>query len=126
MGKRLAKSAGQVVVYGDTPTVKGPECSICRDRRVALLANPDCGHVACEDCWATWASTQLDVCRLNKRMSCTCFAPSCRSGLAVPLWEHGCARNEPVRNFNAELVRRRKLQSNALYPAAVQVDCPQP
>jgi len=46
--------------------------------------------------------------------------------LATPLWEHGCTRNEPVRAFDAELVRRRKLQSNVLYPAEVQVDCPQP
>lgn len=65
----------------------------------------------------------MKVCHAQ-RQRMRCFAPGCQE-LSNPLvWNHTCTRIPEVGTFQHALVRRRGLQQNALYPAAVQVDCP--
>lgn len=117
---RLMKGGLKVVGAGEVP---GPECTVCREPRLGLLESSGCAHSACEECWVTWAATQLPVCRSEKR-SCRCLGEGCLERASSSLWERACALNEKVWSFNEELVHRRRLQNNRLYPSEVQVDCP--
>lgn len=121
---RLGKCTGQVLDLGLCPSEAGPECPVCRERCLALLRNPDCSHAACEDCWASWFSTQLRRCTAEKRASVVCFAPGCQCPAASALWSHSCTRNDHVSHMEMRLAFRRRLQSNPLYPQEVQVECP--
>lgn len=123
--KRLMHFSGQILDYGPTPLNAGPECPVCRERCLALISNPNCNHAACEDCWANWAVTYLPRCRTEKRACVRCIGPGCQELASAPLWSHACTRNRLVQDLEGQLAFRRRLQSNALYPAAVQVECPQ-
>jgi hypothetical protein len=117
---RLQKGGQKLVCDVKVP---GMECIVCRVPRLALLESPGCAHSACEDCWVSWAASQLAVCRVEKR-SFRCLGVGCRERACRSLWERACALNEAVRSFNVELMLRERLQNNRLYPAEVQVDCP--
>lgn len=122
--ERLTRTAGDILTWAPAPSEAGPVCSICRERHFALLSNPECGHGACEDCWSGWAETQLGVCRGARRPVLRCVGHACQHLVAAEVWSHACTRSGAVRSLEDVFVRRRRLQENALYPAAVQVECP--
>jgi hypothetical protein len=101
-------------------------CPVCCEQRLALLSNPGCSHVACEDCWASWALTELDYCRRVKRAELRCFGEKCQCPASWAIWQHTTTRNATVCSLEKELSYRRRLQANELFPVEVQVDCPQP
>lgn len=123
--KRLMQVSGQALDYGPCPFEAGPECPVCRERCLALLSNPNCNHAACEDCWANLAVTYLPRCRSNKRACVRCIGPGCQESASAALWLHSGTRNELVQHLEGHFAFRRRLQSNILYPAEVQVECPQ-
>jgi len=124
--KRLRKFCGDLLYFGTTPQDFGPECSICREPRVALIRSGDCEHAACEDCWAKWVETQIPRCRAQKGPDLGCFGHRCQSRPSVQLWMHSCSRSTLVEALETQFAYRRRLQDNVLFPAGVQVDCPQP
>jgi len=121
---RLMHVDGQKLCSGSAPTETGPECVICRERRFALLVNPGCEHAACEDCWASWMETQIPACRAQKNDVTRCIGAGCQAPSATALWSHSCSRNMAVKGVNQQLLFRRRLQTNPLYPADVQDECP--
>lgn len=123
---RLRHFGDELLHFGPAPLEVAPECSICRERCLALFRQNDCGHAACEDCWAKWAEQQIPWCRAHKRVDFACFAPRCPSRAVELLWKHSSTRNCQVEEFEKEFARRRRLQNNELFPAEAQVDCPQP
>merc|ERR1711907_65187 len=123
---RLSTCCDKLLDFGPAPSEMGPECCICRERRMVLFSNGSCGHTACEDCWANWAETQIPSCRAQKHANLQCFGPQCPSSASTALWTHSCSRNSSVQTLEAQFAYRRRLQDNILFPAEVQVDCPQP
>lgn len=121
---RLRRAEGQNLVRGSKPHSPGPVCTICCEQRLALLSNPECGHAACEDCWARWACENLGHCRRQKRVDLHCFGEDCRSYVTWAIWQHATTRNNDVSGLDKEFAYRRRLQRNELYPPEVQVDCP--
>lgn len=121
---RLTKVSDQTLFWGHEASHAGPECPVCRERCLALLCNAACGHSACEDCWASWTTTFLAQSRWEKKPSVRCFGPSCNEPAAAALWAHSCTRNDGVYKLEAEFAWRRRLKENVLFPAEVQVDCP--
>jgi hypothetical protein len=109
------------------PLEAGPVCTICRGRHWALIANPSCNHAACEACWSMWAEVQIPNCRSSRKDVARCFAPGCSELIDVPLWRHAAKQSQEVRQFESVpmVARRRRLRQNVLFPAAMQVDCPQ-
>lgn len=121
---RLRGDPAQKLAWGANPRLAGPTCSICCEQYLALISVPECNHLACEDCWATWASTQLDLCRRAKRGELRCIGEGCTASVPEAIWRHATTRNTDVASLELEFERRRRLQANILYPPEVQVDCP--
>mmetsp|Transcript_38237 Transcript_38237/g.101072 ORF Transcript_38237/g.101072 Transcript_38237/m.101072 type:complete len:702 (+) Transcript_38237:76-2181(+) len=125
--QRLCVFCGDLLDFGPTPSEVGPECGVCRERCVALMTSGGCEHAACEDCWASWIEAQIPRCRAHKAPTALrCFGPGCPTTASTQLWQHACGRSGRVQAMEAEFAYRRRLQDNALFPAAVQVDCPVP
>mmetsp|Transcript_17006 Transcript_17006/g.30850 ORF Transcript_17006/g.30850 Transcript_17006/m.30850 type:complete len:711 (+) Transcript_17006:94-2226(+) len=122
--KRLESTAGQILVWAPLPTEPGPVCPICSDHCPALLANPKCNHVACENCWRMWVEMQLPHCRGRRQASVRCIGAECQEEAVSIIWRHTCTQSDSVRSLDGILSRRRHLQANVLYPAEVQVECP--
>jgi hypothetical protein len=103
----------------------GPVCTICAEHSLALLCNSPCGHGACQTCWARWGESQVERYSGSRQRysSCACFAPGCEQVVALPLQMHLEQRSLTLAGT---MGWRRRLQENALYPAAAQVDCPDP
>merc|ERR1740121_2645689 len=121
---RLMRTAGDLLTWAPNPCEPGPLCCICKERHVTLLANTDCGHAACESCWSSWLAVQAPRCMDEKQVTIRCLGEKCRAAASGSLWRHACTRSEEVGGAERLLARRRQLQSNLLYPEAVQVDCP--
>jgi len=122
---RLTNVRGQKLAWGPDPSEAGPECSVCRERRFALLVNPDCDHAVCEDCWAKWFETQLPMCRAQKdTIGLRCVGAGCQASTAAALWAHARSRSSALKAFEKQLAFRRRLLGNTLYPAEVQAECP--
>lgn len=102
----------------------GPICCVCHERYRAVIVNNSCQHEACEDCWARWAETQLHACRAQKVLAVTCLGAGCREAVTQGVWQHLCTRSEDSHLMDKNLTTRRKLQSNHLFPAALQAECP--
>eukprot|EP00931_Biecheleriopsis_adriatica_P110338 TRINITY_DN84595_c0_g1_i1.p1 TRINITY_DN84595_c0_g1~~TRINITY_DN84595_c0_g1_i1.p1 ORF type:complete len:542 (-),score=62.50 TRINITY_DN84595_c0_g1_i1:56-1681(-) len=122
--KALTQTARDTLTWASTPCDSGPICSICDERCLALLKNKDCGHAACQHCWSSWIETQLPRCHDEKRPVLRCFGEKCQSAVVASIWSHACTRSESIRDLESLFVRRRQLQTNSLYPVALQVDCP--
>merc|ERR1712190_230936 len=117
------------------PSDPGPICPVCREHRLVLLQNlecqpqqsiPSCDHAACEECWAQWAEEHLEGCRSHRTASVRCIGPECASVAVHGLWAHACTQSSKVQEVEQLLQRRHRLQQNALFPDAVQINCPQP
>lgn len=124
--KRLTTTAMDALRWAQRPCDAGPVCSICSQQHLALVATGECGHAMCEDCWGGWAVANLENCRWNKRTDLRCFAEGCREHSRAEVWQHASTRSEAVQALEQEFAFRRRLQSNELFPTAVQVECPQP
>mmetsp|Transcript_7797 Transcript_7797/g.13844 ORF Transcript_7797/g.13844 Transcript_7797/m.13844 type:complete len:534 (+) Transcript_7797:58-1659(+) len=122
---RLTKTASETLMWASSPCHPGLICGICDERCLALLRNTDCGHAACEGCWSTWIETQLPRCRDEKQPFLRCFGEKCQAAVDASMWSHACTRSDDARNLESLFARRRSLQRNILYPAAVQIECPQ-
>lgn len=122
---RLTRTADDILSWAPLPSDAGPECFVCRERHLALLENPECGHSACEQCWSTWAEVQLPQCRAQRQASFRCIGAHCQIAAVAPVWSHTCTLSDTVRRLDSTLAFRRRLQSNALYPPEVQVECTQ-
>jgi len=111
----------------------GPVCTVCAEHSLALLCNSPCGHRACQTCWARWGGSQLERYSGSRQqrteqsswrlLRIGCFAPGCEQLVALPFQRHLEQRSQALAGT---MGRRRRLQENTLYPAAVQVDCPDP
>jgi len=123
---RMQKTASDVLVWASFPSKPGPTCPICCESHICLLANSACSHMACEDCWSRWAAEELPCIRRQKRASLRCFGPGCCDVVASEIWCHSVTRSDAVGSMDRQLAFRRRLQTNELYPPAVQVDCPRP
>merc|ERR1719387_184061 len=125
--KRLELSGCTVTRHDKLPTEAGPVCSICREHRIALLANDcDCCHAVCEVCWVRWAEEQIERCYFERAAAVRCIGEGCTKMAARALWDHACTLSKPLCDAEQLFKRRRRLQNNALFPAALQVNCPQP
>lgn len=105
----------------------GPICPICRDHQWALLVST-CGHRACEHCWAGWGESQISRCLAQRQDIACCFAPCCAELICSSLWTQLCEQSKQISEFESEprVRQRRRLRSNPLYPAALQINCPIP
>lgn len=120
------------------PEQPGPICPICQEHKIGVLDNIECGHTACEDCWAQWAAEQAPRCRAemcaqisrgagsSDFISLRCVGAACRTLVPQAVWSHACTRSDTVSRLEAELALRRRLSSNVLFPLPVQVECPLP
>jgi hypothetical protein len=126
--------AGVHLAWEPSTAQAGPVCTVCAERSLALLCNSPCGHGACQTCWARWGESQLERYSGSRRqpeeharswrlLRCGCFAPGCEQLVALPFQRHLEQRSMALAGT---MGRRRRLQENALYPAAAQVDCPDP
>merc|ERR1719460_3189450 len=71
--KRFTRVAGEVLEWAPRTCEFGPVCPLCNEHKLALLANPDCKHAACEDCWSRWVEVHLPKCREEKQVAVRCF-----------------------------------------------------
>merc|ERR1712232_118274 len=126
--QRDLTSKGVTLSITQSRTEPGPACIICHDRNFALLVNTPCGHMACESCWAGWACSQIDRCEIHHRDVARCFSLDCEEHVALTLQEHIESESHLLKTFAVQpiVARRRRLRKNVLFPASVQVDCPQP
>lgn len=122
--ERLTLTGSQVLCWPVMPSEPGLVCPVCREYCVALLANPGCQHVACEDCWGLWVESQLPHCRGQRLANVRCIGPKCQNRAATSIWKHICTISSNVGSLDAILAKRRRLQDNSLYPSEVQVECP--
>jgi len=123
---RLRKTAQTTLQFPEEAWQPGPTCSVCREQHLALISSGPCGHAICEDCWGGWAAANLDSCRWSKCADLRCFAEGCQEVVVPEVWSHACTRSEAVQGLEKEFAYRRRLQNNVLFPAEVQVQCPQP
>merc|ERR1712232_102468 len=121
-------SKGVTISSAPSKTEPGPTCIICRDHRFALLVNTPCGHMACENCWANWACSQIDRCETHHRDVGRCFSLDCEELVTLTLQEHLESESNLLNTFATQpiVARRRHLRKNALFPTSLQMDCPQP
>eukprot|EP00401_Gymnodinium_catenatum_P000986 CAMPEP_0117460570 /NCGR_PEP_ID=MMETSP0784-20121206/2074_1 /TAXON_ID=39447 /ORGANISM="" /LENGTH=563 /DNA_ID=CAMNT_0005254243 /DNA_START=46 /DNA_END=1738 /DNA_ORIENTATION=- len=122
--RRLMHTAGDILAWAPTPCDAGPVCGVCSEQHLALLSNPECGHIACENCWSKWIEAQLPRCRDEKQVAIRCFGEKCRIEAVASIWSHACTRSEEVGSLEDIFAWRRRLQRNTLFPAPVQVECP--
>lgn len=54
---RMEKTASDILVWGSAQS--GPTCMFCDKLCLTLLGNAECCHMACEECWARWAESQV-------------------------------------------------------------------
>lgn len=108
------------------PCTAPQHCAICFDQEAPLLQNlGSCAHAACEECWRGWVDVQLPV-ALDARREVRCFAPGCRKAMCPLLFNFQPLEQKARLREHAKKLRiRRRLQTNELYPASMQVDCPQ-
>jgi len=116
------------------PSDGGPVCPVCFEPRLGLLNNqdrsaaekePSC-HAACEDCWAQWAEEHINQSCFERALTMRCIGQKCTVAAAPGVWAHSCTRSSRVQDLENLFKRRRQLQSNQLFPADMQIDCPQP
>merc|ERR1712232_190515 len=144
--KRLNKYASTTRL-ASKPVDPGPLCPICSEPQLVLLKNKAtgsngcivatedvpaaegskvCDHVACEECWARWAEEHIERSRFDRAVNMRCLGPTCIEPAVRGLWDHACTRSPTVQDLENAFQRRRRLQENVLFPAAMQIDCPQP
>jgi len=97
-------------------------CAVCCEERVGLITGGQCSHLACLTCWLTWAHEKLPTCRLNKQIAFPCFA--CEAHVGDGIQRMVIQSNHRFALLEEHLVRRKKLQASPLYPAELQIDCP--
>jgi len=122
---RLQNYARTAMRLAPLNTSAGPVCAICCQHNLALLENGVCGHAACEDCWARWAETQIEYCRIERKIDVFCLGDGCKKLVEQEIWNHTSTRSAEANRLDAHIKRRLKLKANTLFPAALQVDCPQ-
>lgn len=120
---RLLRTAGGTLMWAPRPCGDGPVCPVCHETCLALLVAGECGHAMCETCWVGWAGAQLEHCRRHAEIM-PCFAAGCRSAVSPLVWNHTCSLLLEAASLERDLAHRRRLQSNALFPAPMQVNCP--
>eukprot|EP00913_Durusdinium_trenchii_P018642 g17517.t3 len=110
----------------------GPTCPVCNEVSLVLLrasrADP---HAACERCWMRWAEEQLEECFAEKKLP-RCLWPQCQVPMAGEVdhlakdcvWELVQQSSAGLQELLGKLKRRKRLQNNPLFPAALQVECP--
>lgn len=107
----------------------GRQCPICDEH--SFLLGSSCGHAACCQCWARWAHAQLPRGRYSELH---CWGDGCEVELCNLLWGLLHSVSSVTQCPQASLpeaasmhlwLRRRRLQTNPLFPPAVQVDCRQ-
>merc|ERR1711972_230295 len=54
-----------------------------------------------------------------------CLGPGCRERISQGLWQFLATQSDDLRELERRLAVRRRLSQNELYPAPMQVDCPQ-
>jgi len=125
---RLQALAQQGFALQWTPSTSevGPRCVICNEPQWALVMNTPCSHSACEDCWARWAESQISWCKMAQRDVGRCFWPNCEEVVVMRLQILLESHSGQLKDFSSipEVAHRRRLRDSALYPAAMQVDCP--
>lgn len=107
-------------------------CEVCREVVPAALANPGCGHTACEGCWRGWLESQAiaspeERCARVRSWAASgprCFGPGCRAELGGPLKGHLCQLSAPLEAFDSHLARRRQLTASPFFPSELQAECP--
>merc|ERR1711998_145046 len=100
---------------------------------LATIRN-ECGHHACEDCWHKWITSQvtdpLERAAVLRRASTSgalpCFGFNCQNSMEAGLWQYFCMRSDDISLVDKQMAIRRRLESNSLYPSAMQADCPMP
>ncbi|CAK9057637.1 A chain [Durusdinium trenchii] len=92
---------------------------------VLLRASRADPHAACERCWMRWAEEQLEECFAEKKLP-RCLWPQCQvDHLAKDcVWELVQQSSAGLQELLGKLKRRKRLQNNPLFPAALQVECP--
>lgn len=110
--------------YGRMPMVwESATCGVCCNYIGPRIEIPECGHVACENCWAQWMDEQVPTCRsMMEELPFRCFGDGCQTVVCNKL--AGLISAE-VRALQRDLARRSRLQANPLYPPEVQVNCSQ-
>ena len=118
---QLASVAGFAAPRGAT----GPLCPICGEVRLVLLAprSHAADHCACEACWLRWAEQQIVDCYTQKRAPRLCLWPHCVAE-DRGFWDLLKRHSPALTKLLLDLKRRERLQSNPLYPAGAQVECP--
>jgi len=90
-----------------------------------------CGHGACLLCWTRWINGRLDLCH-GSPSTVSCWGYRCQMDVPHCLWEMLAALITVPLQADLEtdgivlMLRRRKLQMNALFPPSMQVDCRRP
>jgi len=103
----------------------GSMCALCCETNRLLLQNLGCSCMACAICWRRWVNTKLGDCRMRRQHDrVPCFTPGCCETICQTLLRRTCATSVKGSDLICELAVRRRLQSNTVYPAESQVDCP--
>jgi len=109
--------------YGVLPIDWIPQtCHVCNDYVGPLLKLTECGDKACEMCWMQWVDEQLPTCRAMTEVRIRCLGVGCQQPFTRDLAH---LISSEFRAFEQDLARRQRLQNNPLYPADMQVNCPQ-
>lgn len=99
----LKRKAGGFLVWGPRPSGAGVVCVPCGAQRVALLANPACGHVACADCWADSHESQLPSCRTVLAFRPHCFERGCGLIVANDIKDFAFSQCSRLSTYAAEI-----------------------
>eukprot|EP00419_Tripos_fusus_P063978 CAMPEP_0172927654 /NCGR_PEP_ID=MMETSP1075-20121228/217577_1 /TAXON_ID=2916 /ORGANISM="Ceratium fusus, Strain PA161109" /LENGTH=429 /DNA_ID=CAMNT_0013788919 /DNA_START=44 /DNA_END=1334 /DNA_ORIENTATION=- len=109
------------------PKQSGNVCTLCCETNGPLLQNSGCSCTACAHCWRRWVNTKLSHCRATRQLDrVPCFTPGCCKTMCKTLLRRTCATSVGGSDLIYDLAVRRRLQSNTLYPAHAQVNCPRP
>mmetsp|Transcript_5351 Transcript_5351/g.10044 ORF Transcript_5351/g.10044 Transcript_5351/m.10044 type:complete len:425 (+) Transcript_5351:46-1320(+) len=123
------KKNGRVCVRASLAAGKhkeaGSVCALCCETDMPLLQNSGCACTACVACWRRWVSTRLWECRMARKLDgVPCFTPGCCEAICLTLLRHTFATSARGSDLIRDFAVRRRLQTNPLYPAESQVDCP--
>uniref|UniRef100_A0A7S2JBF1 RING-type domain-containing protein n=1 Tax=Alexandrium andersonii TaxID=327968 RepID=A0A7S2JBF1_9DINO len=123
----LARLRSIGAVLTAEPAEPGPVCPVCCDHGPGLvIGHSECAeHAACPTCWVKWSGEQLSAC-IERRAPPLCMFPRCYQPMATGIWRIACERDPRAAELEQRFVHRRRLQASPLFPAALQVNCPQP
>lgn len=114
------------VAFAQSPQLArpGPVCDFCQERRIVLLKNDACGHIACENCWSKHTELQLGHCRSAFKTRASCFHHNCSHPLSETIWKHISTVSHTIGHFSKEMdLEMRRLKARA-GSALVMATCP--